>query len=72
MVEKCGLTPAEALEIGTLNSAKMLEVDQELGSITVGKKAHLAVFAGDPIADIRALENCCMTVKNGEILYRNF
>ncbi|MGN8939128.1 amidohydrolase family protein [Bittarella sp. HCP28S3_D9] len=69
MVEKCDLTPAEALAIGTINSAKMLDVEDELGSITVGKKAHLAVFDENPLNDIHALESCFMTVKNGEILY---
>jgi len=71
MVEKCGLTPAEALKIGTVNSARMLEVENDLGSITVGKKAHLAVFEENPLEDIRALEHCCMTVKNGDILYKS-
>ena len=69
MVEKCGLTPAQALEIGTINSAKMLGVDASLGSITPGKRAHLALFDRDPLADIRALEACVMTVKDGEILH---
>ena len=71
MVEKCGLTPAQALEIGTINSARMLGVDSSLGSVTVGKKAHLAVFPANPLEDIRALYSCCMTVKRGEVLYKN-
>jgi len=70
MVEKCGLTPGQALQIGTINSAKMLDVDKELGSVTVGKKAHLAVFEENPLENIRALENCIMTIKNGEVLHR--
>ncbi len=69
MVEKCGLTPMEALVIGTINSAKMLDVDDILGSVTVGKKAHFAIFRNDPTKDIHALENCLMTIKNGEILH---
>ena len=69
MVEKCGLTPAQALQIGTINSAKMLEVDGDLGTIEVGKKAHFAVFEENPLVNIRTLNNCVMTVKNGEVLH---
>ena len=69
MVENCGLTPYEALEVGTINSAKLLGVEAKLGSIEVGKLATFAVFAKDPIADIHATENCLMTVKNGKILW---
>ena len=70
MVEKCGLTPGEALQIGTINSARMLDVADELGTIECGKKAHLAVFENDPLKDIYVLRHSCMTVKNGEILYQ--
>ena len=70
MVEKCGLTPGEALQIGTINSARMLDVADELGTIERGKKAHLAVFENDPLKDINALRHCYMTIKNGEILFQ--
>ena len=68
-VEECGLTPFEALVTGTINSAKICGVEDSLGSITIGKKAHFAVFEEDPTQNIRATLNCVMTVKNGEILY---
>ena len=69
MVDKCGLTPMEALEIGTINSAKMLDVSDSLGSVTVGKKAHFAVFENDLISNIHSLDKCLMTIKNGEVLH---
>jgi len=70
MVEKCGITPMDAMVVGTINSAKLCRVEDSLGSVTVGKKAHLAVFAENPAEDIRAAMDCCMTVKNGEILWQ--
>ena len=69
MVEKCDLTPREALTMGIINSAKMLDVDDILGSVTVGKKGHFAVFDNNPVENLRALEKCVMTIKNGEILH---
>lgn len=70
MVEQCGLTPFEALYVGTMNGAKLCSVDHMLGSITVGKKAHFAVFEKDPIVDINNVRNNVMTIKNGEILWK--
>lgn len=70
MVEKCGITPMDAMVIGTINSAKLCRVEGSLGSVTVGKKAHFAVFAENPAENIRAAMDCCMTVKNGEILWQ--
>lgn len=69
MVEKAGLTPFEALEVATMNSAKLLGVEDELGSISVGKRGSFAIYNDNPIEDIRVTENCVMTVKDGEILW---
>jgi len=69
MVQKCGIDAFEALAMGTINSARLCGVEDSLGSVTVGKKAHLAVFEKNPIQDISATKDCAMTVKNGEILW---
>ncbi len=39
------LTPAEALELGTLGSARALGLDSETGSLVPGKRADLAVVS---------------------------
>ena len=70
MVEDCGLTPAEALKIGTINSAIACDVDHILGSVSVGKKAHFAVFAENPLENIHAVMEPQMTIKNGEIIWK--
>ena len=47
------------LQIGTLNGARYLGRDKQVGSIAVGKRADLMVVAGNPaaaIADIRKVE----------------
>ncbi|MBI4877738.1 MAG: amidohydrolase family protein [Acidobacteria bacterium] len=54
-----GLSPLEAISAATLNSARLLGLDSERGSITEGKLADLVLIAGDPaanIADIRKIE----------------
>ena len=70
MVERCGLTPYQALRAATFESARLLGVEQELGSIEEGKKAHFAVYQNNPIEDIHHLLQCDMTIKNGEILWK--
>lgn len=70
LMVKSGLTPMEAIETATINSAKLMGVEKSLGSIEVGKKAHFAIFKKDPTEDIDNITVCQMTVKNGEIVYK--
>ena len=70
LMVKSGLTPMQAIETATINSAKLLNVSDSLGSVEVGKKAHFAIFDGDPSKDINDILKCRMTVKNGEVVYK--
>ena len=59
LLVEAGFSPAEAIQIGTLNGARYLGRDKQVGSIAVGKRADLMVVAGNPaatIADIRKVE----------------
>ena len=68
MVEN-GMTPAEAIRCGTINSAELMEVADTHGSITVGKRANFAIFEKSPLEDIHNLLDCCMTVLGGEVVF---
>lgn len=46
-----GLTPTEALAMVTINPAKQLGIDDQVGSIEVGKSADLALFDQDPLSN---------------------
>ena len=50
---EAGFSPVETIQIMTLNGAKILGVDQQLGSIATGKIADLVVIRGNPIARSR-------------------
>ena len=55
---EAGFTPVEAIQVMTLNGAKVLGEDAEYGSIEPGKLAELVVIRGNPVAtpaDIRAV-----------------
>jgi imidazolonepropionase-like amidohydrolase len=58
-------TPAEALQVMTLNGAKVLGVDEELGSIAPGKIADLVVIEGDPVARHAEIRNVVTVFKDG-------
>jgi enamidase len=60
-----GFTPEEAVEIATLNGARYLERDGEIGSIEVGKQADLIVVDGDVTEDITALRQAELVFKAG-------
>ena len=68
------ITPKEALQLYTINNARIQGVDNQRGSIEVGKLADLAVLSQDILAvppdairDTKAL----LTVVGGKIVYRN-
>jgi imidazolonepropionase-like amidohydrolase len=63
-----GMTPAEALRAATVMTARLLGVDDELGTIEVGKLADLVVVDADPLADIRALESVRAVVADGRVV----
>jgi len=54
MVEM-GLSPSEAICVGTLESAKLLKMDDRVGSLEIGKLADLVVVDGNPLDDIEVL-----------------
>lgn len=48
---KMNMTPAEAINAATINAAAALELEEELGSITKGKRANLIVTQEIPSID---------------------
>jgi imidazolonepropionase-like amidohydrolase len=62
---EAGFTPVETIEIMTLNGAKILGVDDQLGSITTGKIADLVVIRGNPTANHGDIRNVVTVFKDG-------
>jgi CubicO group peptidase (beta-lactamase class C family)/Tol biopolymer transport system component len=64
-----GLQPHEVLQVATINGARALGLDQDLGSLDVGKAADLVALDANPLADIRATRSIAYVMKGG-VLYR--
>ncbi len=63
-----GMSPMEAIVAGTLTSAQLCGVDDNLGSVEPGKTADLVVVRGNPLDDIDSVgdaANILLVVKNG-------
>lgn len=69
MVEWGGMTPMDAIVAGTMNGAKLLGWDKNVGSLTSGKWADIIAVSGDPLTDIHATEKVVFVMKNG-VIYR--
>ena len=68
MVEKGGLSPAEAIRAATLNGARLMRLDSDLGSIEPDKIADLIAMSENPLEDIRALFNVSFVMKEGRVV----
>ena len=64
-----GMTPAEVLRRATLDMAKYLGQEQQLGSIERGKLADFFLVPGDPTADLKAIKRIAMVVKDGAVYF---
>ncbi|MGW1006326.1 amidohydrolase family protein [Streptomyces sp. NPDC002520] len=66
-----GMSPGDAIVAGTRNAARLLGLDDELGTLEVGKTADLVAVATDPLADISALADPAvieLVLKAGEVV----
>lgn len=67
LVEKCGLSPLDAITAATLNAARALGTEREFGTIETGRFADLIVVDANPLDDIRNLRRVSLVVKNGDV-----
>ena len=59
----------KAIQSATMETAKLLRIEDKLGSIESGKLADLIAVKGNPIEDISVLENVDVVIKDG-LLYQ--
>jgi imidazolonepropionase-like amidohydrolase len=62
-----GMTPMEAIQSATVVAAELMGWETDAGALEPGMYADIIAVPGDPIADIRALENVSFVMKGGEV-----
>ena len=72
LVKVAGLTPAKAIQSGTITNATVLGWQKDIGSIDKGKFADLIAVSGDPTADISELEHVKLVMKGGKVIKNEF
>lgn len=67
LMVKYGMTPAQAIRAATASAAELLEMQNDVGSVTPRKYADIVAVKGDPLADISLLQKIDFVMKGGEI-----
>ena len=67
MLSQGGMAPMDAIRAGTLNGARALGLDRDLGSLEVGKLADMVVMDQNPLENIRNTTSIAFTIANGRV-----
>lgn len=65
LLVESGFTPVQAIRIATLNGARFMGEDRQIGSIEPGKAADLVLLKGNPAEHIKDIENVELVFKDG-------
>ena len=65
LLREAGFTPEQVVQIMTLNGAKILGADRDLGSVAAGKIADLVLIRGDLTADPSAIRQVVTVFRDG-------
>jgi imidazolonepropionase-like amidohydrolase len=63
-----GLTPLQSIQAATVNAADLIGWSDRVGTLETGKFADIVAVQGDPLADVRVLENVRFVMKGGEVI----
>ncbi|HYD14484.1 MAG TPA: amidohydrolase family protein [Allosphingosinicella sp.] len=62
-----GMTPMEAIQAATRNAAQALGREADVGAIAAGRYGDIVAVAGDPLQNVRLLENVAVVIKGGAV-----
>lgn len=69
---RIGMSRFEALQAGTVNSAELLRIDDRTGRIAEGFEADIIAVPGNPLDDLRVLEDVLFVMSNGQVALKRF
>ena len=63
-----GMSPMQAIQSGTLRAAELMGKQADIGSLAPGRFADMVAVEGDPLQDVRRLENVAAVMKGGVLV----
>ena len=66
-----GISNFDTLRMATSINAKIINMQDKIGSIEKGKLADIIAVQGNPLEDMRAIDNVDMVMKGGGIIKAN-
>jgi len=70
MLTDCGMSRSDALAAATIDSARILGLEKEVGSVEEGKKADILILEGNPVQNLAALRKIREVIIDGKVLSR--
>jgi imidazolonepropionase-like amidohydrolase len=67
LMVRAGMSPANAIRAATVDAAELLGLSAKIGTIEPGKDADIIAVDGDPVANVRLLEQVGFVMKSGRI-----
>lgn len=68
MVAELGMSPMQAILTGTRVAAETLDMEDEIGTLEVGKRADIIAASGNPFEDISALGKVRLVMLGGKVI----
>lgn len=66
-MNKYGMSAMDSIKSATMETAKLLRIQEDLGSIEIGKIADIIAVKGNPLVNIEVMENVIFVMKEGKI-----
>ena len=63
-----GLSAVDAIRAGTVNAARLIGIEDEVGTVQVGRRADLILAPGNPLHDLRRLSRLRLVMQNGVVV----
>jgi imidazolonepropionase-like amidohydrolase len=67
-MSEAGMTPMQIIIASTKNAAIVSGIEDQVGTLAVGRIADVLIVSGDPLEDLKNLSNIRMVIHNGTII----
>ena len=71
LVEELGVPPLEAIKMATADAAELIGIESQVGTLVANKWADLIAVEGNPLEDIRVLEEGVRFVMKDGVVYKD-